>query len=365
MSRVKSHPMRGGNAFKLGVFGANADGCLSITNHADRWMADWDDVVAAAQMADRAGLDFFLPLARWKGFGGDTNARHISYETFTFAAALAGLTEQIALFSTVHTLIVPPVYAAKALATVDHASHGRAGLNIVCGWNQPEFDMFGLTKPDQVYDQGKEWFEILTRTLEGGAPFDYKGDYFDLKGVSGAPGSVQDPHPVTLSAAFSPPGRDFAASACDCIFTTFNTHEDARETIADFRARVEKAGSNAGVFAPVHVVCRPTTQEAEDYYTAYAVTETDNAAVDQHMAMKKSMSGSHDPKAYDLYRKRFAGGAGTYPLIGTPEQIADEMIALHDLGFGGLALSFVNPKYELPYFLDRVLPLLKKAGIRT
>lgn len=364
MSNVKNNPMRGGNGFKLGIFGANADGCLSITKHADRWMADWDDVVTVAQMSDRAGLDFFLPLARWKGFGGETNARHISYETFTFAAALAGLTEQIALFSTVHTLIVSPVYAAKALATVDHASHGRAGLNMVCGWNQPEFDMFGLTKPDQVYDQGKEWFEIMTRTLSGEEPFDYKGEFFDLKAVTGAPGPVQKPHPITLSAAFSPPGRDFAATSCDCIFTTFNDHDEAKKTLTDFQERVEKAGTNAGVFAPAHVVCRPTAEEAEDYYEAYAVTQTDNSAVDQHMAMKKSMSGSHDSKAYDLYRKRFAGGAGTYPLIGTPDQIAAEMIQLHALGFGGLALSFVNPKYELPYFLDRVLPVLAKAGLR-
>ncbi len=364
MARVKRNPMRGGNKFKLGVFGANADGCLSITRHPDRWMADWDDVLAAAQMSDRAGLDFFLPLARWKGFGGETNARHISYETFTFAAALSGLTEQIALFATVHTLIVPPVYAAKALVTLDHASHGRAGLNMVCGWNQPEFDMFGLTKPNQVYDQGREWFEILRRTLAGDAAFDFKGEFFDLKGVEGAPGPVQQPHPVTLSAAFSPPGRDFAAGSCDCIFTTFTTYDDAKVTIADFQSRVDKAGRQAGIFAPVHVVCRPTEQEARDYYQDYAVTRTDDAAVDQHMAMKKNMSGSHDPAAYDLYRKRFAGGAGSYPLIGTPEQIAEEMIGLNNLGFGGLAMSFVNPKYELPWFLDRLLPLLEKAGLR-
>ncbi len=244
MSLIKNNPMRSGNKFKLGVFGANADGCLSITKHPDRWMAEWDDVVAAAQIADRAGLDFFLPLARWKGFGGETNARHISYETFTFAAALSGLTQQIALFA------------------------------------------------------------------------------------------------------------------------TFNTHEDAAATIVDFRARVKKTGGNAGLFAPVHVVCRPTTTEAEDYYESYAITQTDNAAVDQHMAMKKKMSGSHDPAAYDLYRKRFAGGAGSYPLIGTPGQIADEMIRLNQLGFGGLALSFVNPKDELLYFCDHVLPLLTEAGLR-
>ncbi|MBL4800687.1 MAG: LLM class flavin-dependent oxidoreductase [Emcibacter sp.] len=361
---MKMNPMRNDNRFKLGVFAANADGCLSITKVPERWMASWDDIVAAAQMADQAGLEFFLPLARWKGFGGETNARHISFETFTFAAALSGLTEQIALFATVHSLIVPPVYAAKALATVDHASHGRAGLNIVCGWNQPEFDMFGLQKPENVYDQGKEWLEILTRTLKGGAPFDYKGEHFDLKGVEGAPSTVQTPHPILLSAAFSPPGRDFAAKYCDCIFTTFNDHDEAEKSIADFNQRVEKAGRQAGFYAPVHVVCRPTQQEADAYYENFAVTHADNDAVDIHMAMKKKMSGSHDPKTYDLYRKRFAAGAGSFPYVGTPQAIVDQMIIMERLGFGGVAMSFVNPKLELPYFLENVLPLMEEAGLR-
>ena len=68
--------------------------------------------------------------------------------------------------------------------------------------------------------------------------------------------------------------------------------------------------------------------------------------------------------AYDRYRQRFAGGAGTYPLIGTPETIAADMIAIAEQGYEGIALSFVNYTQELPYFCDRVLPILKQAGYR-
>ena len=103
-------------------------------------------------------------------------------------------------------------------------------------------------------------------------------------------------------------------------------------------------------------------EEAEAYYTRYAVTMADHAAVDAHMAGKKEFSQSHDAHAYDRYRQRFAGGAGTYPLIGTPEKIAEEMIAIAAQGYEGIALSFVNYTQELPYFCDRVLPLLRKAG---
>jgi alkanesulfonate monooxygenase SsuD/methylene tetrahydromethanopterin reductase-like flavin-dependent oxidoreductase (luciferase family) len=90
----------------------------------------------------------------------------------------------------------------------------------------------------------------------------------------------------------------------------------------------------------------------------------DHEAVDAHMAGKKEFSQSHDRDAYDRYRQRFAGGAGSYPLIGTPERIAEEMIAISAHGYAGIALSFVNYTQELPFFCDRVLPLLKDAGYR-
>ncbi len=357
--------MFGPNRFKLGIFSANADGGLAITRVPERWKADWNDIVLLAKLADHAGFEFFLPIARWKGFGGQTNARHHSFETLSFAATLSGLTERITLFATVHVPIVPPVFAAKALATIDHASGGRAGLNIVCGWNQPEFDMFGVTKSAAPYDHGYEWYEIFLQVLGAGEPFDFKGEYYDLKGVEGAPPSVQQPRPVTLSAAFSSPGRNFAAKTSDCLFTTFAEIDEGAATIADVRARAEKVGRSIEVYTTCHVVCRQSQKEAADYYEYYAVEMADQAAVDHHMEMKKSMAFSHDPKVFKAYKKRFAGGAGTYPLIGTPDHIAKELVAMHKIGFAGTTLSFVDFLGEMPLFIDEVLPRLEAAGIRA
>ena len=356
--------MRGPNRFKLGVFSANADGGLTLTKVPERWPATWDGIVACAQMADRAGIEFFLPIARWKGFGGVMNSREWSYETFTFAAALAGVTERIALFSTVHVPMVHPVFAAKALATVDHASHGRAGLNIVCGWNPEEFGMFGLELIEARYDQGLEWFEILRRIHEDSGPFDFHGRFYDLKGVSGKPAPVQRPRPVTLNAAFSPPGRDFAARAVDYLFTTFTSIDKGRDQIADISGRAAKAGREVGVYTTCHVVCRPSQAEAEDYYQHYAVTMEDTASVDHYMGAKQQFSGSHDAEAYRLHRQRFVGGAGTYPLVGTPDRIAGELARISEAGFAGVGLSFVNYGAELPYFVAAVLPRLRSAGLR-
>ena len=362
---IKPHPLKGPNRLKLGVFSLNADGGLAITDVAERWTASWDDNLKAAQIADRAGLDFLLPIARWKGFGGKNRVREWSFETFTWAAGLAAATEQIALFMTVHVPLVQPLYAAKALATVDHISHGRAGLNIVCGWNPKEFGMFGVELVEKGYDQASEWLEIMERAYGSAAPFDYEGTYYKLKSVVSRPASLQTPRPVTMNAAFGGPGRDFAAKNCDFLFTTFSELDKAHEPVADISGRAAKTGRTVGAYTVCHVVCRPTQQEADEYYQRYAVTEADHAAVDAHMAGKKEFSSSHDTDAYDRYRQRFAGGAGSYPLVGTPDVIVDDMIRISEKGYEGIALSFVNYLDELPYFCAEVLPRLKERGFRA
>jgi dimethylsulfone monooxygenase len=358
------HPLKGPNRLKLGVFSANADGGLAITDVPERWKAGWEDNLTAAQIADRAGLEFFLPIARWAGFGGKNHVREWSFETFTWAAALAAATQRIGLFMTVHVPLVHPLYAAKALATVDHISHGRAGLNIVCGWNPKEFAMFGTPLVEKGYDQAAEWIEIIERAYASGAPFDFDGNYYRLKNVVSRPASMQSPRPVTMNAAFGGPGRDFAAAHCDYLFTTFTEVEASGSHVEDIRMRAAKVGRDVGVYTVCHVVCRETQAEADDYYERYAVDMADHTAVDIHMAGKKEFSQSHDADAYERYRKRFAGGAGSYPLVGTPEKIVEDMAAISGKGYAGIALSFVNYTQELPFFCDRVLPLLRKAGLR-
>jgi hypothetical protein len=157
----------GNHPFKLGLFRMNCAGGPAITKAPERWKAEWDDIVAVAQMADDAGFEMILPLARWRGYGGQIDNAAWSFETMTQGAALAALTRNAAIFVTVHVPLVHPVFAAKAVATIDHVSHGRVGLNIVCRWNQDEFGMFGMNMLDHEarYDQGYEWFEIFSRLI--------------------------------------------------------------------------------------------------------------------------------------------------------------------------------------------------------
>ncbi|MFN6979583.1 MAG: LLM class flavin-dependent oxidoreductase, partial [Gemmobacter sp.] len=210
-----------------------------------------------------------------------------------------------------------------------------------------------------------EWISVIEQAWAEGAPRDFDGAYYQLKRVVSRPGPVQRPRPVTMNAAFSGPGRDFAAAHCDYLFSTFAELEDGRRHIADIRARSAAVGRDVGIYTVAHVVCRETDAEAEAYYRRYAVDEADHAAVDDHMAKKKEFAGSHDARAFDLYRQRFAGGAGSFPLVGSPETIARDIGRIAAEGYAGAALTFVNPVDEMPFFAARVLPILREMGLRT
>jgi alkanesulfonate monooxygenase SsuD/methylene tetrahydromethanopterin reductase-like flavin-dependent oxidoreductase (luciferase family) len=351
------------HALKLGVFSLNADGGLAFTDVPERWAATWDDNVAAAEIADRAGLDFLLPIARWRGFGGTMKTREHSFETFTWAAGLAASTKNITIFTTVHVPLMHPLYAAKALATVDHISHGRAGLNIVCGWNPDEFAMFGTGLSERGYAQAAEWIDILERVYGATVPVDFDGEFYQLHQAVSRPSSVQKPRPVTMNAAFGPAGRDFAAAHCDCLFTSFGVMADGPRHVLDIQARAAKADRAIGVFTIGHVVCRPSQDEAEAYYHRYTVEHADDAALDYHIEQKMKAGG--DNKELAQYRQRFAGGTGSYPLVGTPAKIAADLATMHAQGYQGIALSFVNYKDELPYFCETVVPLLEAQQLRV
>ena len=74
------------HSLKLGLFGLNCSGGLSATCVPERWEGTWEQNLEAAKMADVAGLDFLLPLGRWKGYGGVHDHNGGSLETLTWAA---------------------------------------------------------------------------------------------------------------------------------------------------------------------------------------------------------------------------------------------------------------------------------------
>ncbi len=365
------HPLRNGSRFKLGLFGANADGGMMLTTAPERWRAGWDDLLALARLADEAGLEFMLPIARWKGYGGRADNLGWSFETLTQAAALGAATSRIGIFVTAHVPLVHPVFAAKALATIDHVTHGRLGLNIVCGWNQEEFGMFGVHTDADRYEQGLEWVDVLTRLFAGGPAFDVAGRFYQGQRLQSRPGPVQLPRPLVMSAGFSPAGQDFAARVADCLFTSISEADQTEDLARDVAAHAARYGRSLGLYTTFHVVCRPTLADAEAYYHYMAEEHADRGALEFHQEQRRRAQGSaakvERPVLTRFSRggKRYAGSyPGIYPMVGTPDSIAAEIAALHRRGVAGAALSFLNYLDELPFFAEEVLPRLERDQIR-
>jgi alkanesulfonate monooxygenase SsuD/methylene tetrahydromethanopterin reductase-like flavin-dependent oxidoreductase (luciferase family) len=351
--------------FLLGTFSSNCSSGMTVTKVPERWDNSWANNLKLARMLDDAGIDFMLPIARWIGYGGETNFHGNVLETITWAAALLSQTRNINVFATIHTAANHPVVVAKQLATMDQISGGRVGLNIVAGWNKPEYEALGLTLPDDHetrYGYAQEWFDIVKALWTRTEAFDWDGKFFQLKNVLG------DPRPAAelpiLNAAGSGEGRKFAVKNANFLFTPAIDLSRSKEEIAALKVQGVDAGRPVDVLTFSHVVCRPTEKEARDYLEHTGKTNADWEAVDNLVRLQFAHAQSFPHDLLALIRDRMAAGHGGFPLVGTPEQVAEGIISLHEAGFGGTTLSFVDYVEEFPYFRDNVLPILEARGIR-
>ena len=355
--------LRNDNRFKLGLFGMNCSGSVATTAP-ERWDAGWDETVEAARLADEAGLEFLLPVARWIGYGGVTDRQGTSFETLTWAASLLAVTGGIDVFATVHVPLVNPLFAAKACATASHVGHGRFGLNIVSGWNPEEFAMFGarLREHDERYAYSEEWLAIVKRVWAG-EKFDFSGAYFNVANVSGKPAPYGGRCPLIMSAGSSPAGRGFARRHADCLFLVIDDETALKGEIEALRAN--GGDGRLGVFASGHLLCRATPREAREYYHYLVHERGDWEAAEA--AIARRLSGdtrSLPPERLALMKERFISGGGTFPVIGSYDEVAATFSRLAESGLDGMALASVNYAREMPVIRDEILPRMERLKLR-
>src|SRR5215475_5076295 len=364
--------MYNGNALKIGLFGANCSSGRAVTLVPERWSGNWPDNVRLARMADEAGIDFLLPIGRWKGYGGDTDYQGATLETLTWASGLLASTARITVFGTVHAPLFNPLIAAKEFVTADHIGAGRLGLNLVVGWNEGEFEMFGVDQRDHEarYTFAQEWLDVVTRAWSAESTFDFKGSFLSLKGVRAHPKPYGGTRPILMNAGSSPTGRAFALRNCDAFFTATASSRTSLDgnaaKVEEIKDEAHRYGREIAVYTVGQVICRPTQRQAEDYYRHAIIDSADWGAVEAMMALRNITPQNHSPAEYAARRTYFAGNAiGGYPFIGTPDRVADELVTLSEAGLRGIAVSFVNFLDEVPYFAAEVLPRLARLGVRT
>jgi alkanesulfonate monooxygenase SsuD/methylene tetrahydromethanopterin reductase-like flavin-dependent oxidoreductase (luciferase family) len=368
--RAGRRAMYNENKLKIGFFGANCSSGRYVTKVPERWAGTWDDNLRLAQMADAAGIDFMLPIGRWKGYGGETDYQGAAYETITWAAALLASTKRMTVFGTVHAPLFHPLIAAKQMVTADHVGHGRFGLNIVCGWNEGEFEMFGVEQRDHTgrYEQGQEWLDVLKLIWERD-DFDFDGQFFHMKGVREKPKPFGGTRPLVMNAGASPQGRGFALRNCDALFTSVllpsfeeASLDEAGVEVQSAKAEARAMGREIDVYTVGVIVCRPTRKEAQEYHRYCTDENADWSAVENILHMRGF--GSRPPDVRERMRRQFANGNSGLPLIGSADDVAEYLRRVSEAGFTGIGVSLVNYTDEFPYFRDEVLPRLERMGLR-
>lgn len=365
---TKQNPMLASrNKMKLGLFGMNADGGCAITTAPERHMGDdWAGMMEFCKTADRAGFESLIPVGRWRGFGGESNFNGVAYETYTWAAGLAAVTDQIAIVTTSHVPTVHPLFAAKQAATIDHISGGRFGLNIICGWFGPEMKMFGgsMMEHETRYAYADQWIEIVQKAWNDPGYFDYKSEYFNLTQAFSEPKPLN--RPVLINAGGSPRGKRYCAQHCDVAFVILNQSDPdtTRKQIQSYRDIAAEYGKDIQIWCYSYCVQRDSLTEAEKYLDYYVNQFGDDVACNNITAQIGIQTGIFTAEEAERFRFHFKAGWAGVPLVGTPEMIVEQFATYSDLGVDGICLSWLDYQSGIDDFIAGVLPLMEQAGLR-
>ena len=334
------------------------------------WTFDYN--LALVQRAEDFGFDLAFGLSQWLpkgGYGGVFNGEAI--DSFTALAAMTAATRSIILVATTHVLYGPwhPLHFAKYCATLDHISKGRWGINVVTGHRAVEHEMFGWQRieHDHRYAMAAEFLDAAKQLWAAEdnlsvtpalSPWKLDKAFVTPKPRYG--------RPLLVNATGSDAGIDFAAEHSDLVFITSpggGAIEDALASLPAHTARVKAAGLARGrnlrtLINPM-IVCRETEREAWEYHDAIV------DHVDPVASMQNFNSDAHAWRGRKDHGKDAARAVGgNIRLIGSPEQIVAQIVALKEAGVDGIQLSFFDFLPDLEFFGQRVLPLLREAGLR-
>lgn len=350
---------------KFGVFLPNGSNGYIPSKGSPVYLPTYEHNKAISLEAERVGLDFVLSMMKFKGFGGETGYWDACLESFTLMAALAADTKTIGLFPSVTLLSAHPPVVARMISTLDDISEGRCGLNIVTGWNKPEYTQMGLWRGDEYfdrrYDYAREYLTILKDLWRTGET-SFKGEFFSLEGCSVYPQPKRE-IPI-VCAGQSPKGIAFTAEMGDQNFVI--AHPAALKSIvANVRAATAVNNRRVGTYALMHMIVGRTDAEAKAQADAI-VAGADHGAIANIMA-----SASMDTNAGGIAERLKSGLSlgleegnmafmGIPVLCGSPETLAlriDEIAA--ETGIDGMLFSWPDFVGGITDFGERVMPLLK------
>ncbi|WP_053384829.1 NtaA/DmoA family FMN-dependent monooxygenase [Leucobacter celer] len=378
----------------------------------------WIDIARTLEDAKFDGLFF----ADHLGIGGkyaDSYDIHVQQgicfpdnDAVVLASALIAVTSNLSLSFTSSLIQNHPFEFARLASTVDHLSKGRAGWNIVTSALENSYKNVGFAEiPTHAerYARADEFLDVVYKLWEGSWADDAvqrdieRGVYADPGKVfkinhSGPLYSVEGPHlsepspqkvPFLYTAGMSESAHRLAAKHAEGLLINANGPEKGASVVARIGTYLAEYGRERGdlkIFQNLKFVVGSTEEEAQRKYEELLSWVHPAGAAAQAGGVLGFDLGKYDPdEPLDVEQASgflgtfgaaaFAPGqthttinkilsqSGTAPIVGTPEQIADEIEAWADAGVDGINVADYLFHGSFHDFTDQVTPILQDRGL--
>ena len=300
--------------------------------------AAWDEMLDAARLVDRLGYAHLWTWDHVYAIFGDPYQP--IFEGWSLLNALARETEQtrLGLLVGANTFRNPGI-VAKTVATLDHASGGRAILGIGGAWMEPEHTAHGIDF-GSGFGQRLDWLDesvgAMRRMLDGATVTSEPGGHYAFADVRHSPLPVQEHLPIMIGGSGEKKTLRTVARYAD-MWNAMGSIEKMTHKIDVLRGHCDAVGRDIADIEftlGVKLTIRDSEAEADRVWKA---------------AMARNRTPLADVEDDDTFWN------------GTAEQIADKMRPYVDLGFRTVISEQPAP-YDtetLERFVGEVVPLLR------
>jgi FMN-dependent oxidoreductase (nitrilotriacetate monooxygenase family) len=224
-------------------------------------------------------------------YARDREPEQVKHEPLALMAALSAITTRVGLVPTVSSTYTDPYNIARAVGTLDHLTHGRAGWNLVTGFCADEARNYGydtVPPPETRYARAAEFADVMhglfdswdddavPRDKTSGMFFDrskmhlleHRGRFFKVRGPLDLPPLPQR-RPPLFTAGTSTESQELAARCADVVYAGKVTLEDARSYYASLKGRLAHYGRTPEellILPGIMVYVGQTRQQAQDKF---------------------------------------------------------------------------------------------------
>ena len=290
-------------------------------------------------------------------------------ETWTMVTALAAVTDRIRFLVAVRPGFISTGLFAQMAATLDQISHGRLDINVVPGGIQGDFERLGVVSDHASrYAQADEFIAACRMLWETEEPVVFEGAHVRLKGAICSPGPYGEGPRFYLGGA---PDRALALAGrrSDVYLAWIEPQERIEQHLERARAEFDAAGRLSAFGLRAHLVVRETEAEAweaadELLSRAEGVVKSQRQAVFAGTPMVGQRAQTQEVADHRLGPHLWNGistvrvNCGT-AIVGTPEQVARELLGYWRLGIDEFILSGYPHVEECRRAASDLLPVVR------